>query len=70
MIYDILDSKVQEFTVHELQQKLITTQGQSFGELALMNKKPRAATITCLKECHFATLDRDNYQSTLEKAQK
>eukprot|EP01017_Pseudomicrothorax_dubius_P044050 TRINITY_DN7413_c0_g2_i1.p1 TRINITY_DN7413_c0_g2~~TRINITY_DN7413_c0_g2_i1.p1 ORF type:complete len:198 (+),score=38.04 TRINITY_DN7413_c0_g2_i1:110-703(+) len=31
--------------------------GESFGELALMNNKPRKATIRCLEDCHFATLE-------------
>jgi CRP-like cAMP-binding protein len=32
--------------------------GGSFGELALINKAPRSATILCLNECWFATLDK------------
>ena len=32
--------------------------GDSFGELALINDEPRAATVTCLNECYFATLDK------------
>jgi CRP-like cAMP-binding protein len=32
--------------------------GDSFGELALINDEPRAATIQCLNECYFATLDK------------
>jgi hypothetical protein len=31
--------------------------GQTFGELALINKAPRMATIYCLNDCWFATLN-------------
>lgn len=32
--------------------------GGSFGELALVQEKPRMATIKAIKRCHFATLSR------------
>jgi CRP-like cAMP-binding protein len=35
--------------------------GSSFGEQALINDKPRAATITTLDECYFAVLGREFY---------
>lgn len=35
--------------------------GKSFGELALITNKPRAATIKCLTECHFAVMNKINY---------
>ena len=37
------------------------TNGQAFGELALINNKPRAATITALSACHFAVVDRASF---------
>lgn len=43
----------------------ILNSGKSFGELALMNDKPRAATIHTLSECYFAVLGRDDYQRFL-----
>jgi CRP-like cAMP-binding protein len=30
--------------------------GKSFGELALIKNKPRAATVKCIEDCHFATM--------------
>ena len=30
--------------------------GASFGELALIDGKPRIATIKCLSRCHFITM--------------
>ncbi len=32
--------------------------GKSFGELALIKNKPRAATIRCLEECHLAIMNK------------
>jgi CRP-like cAMP-binding protein len=32
------------------------TAGQSFGELALINRKPRMASIIASEDCHFAIL--------------
>jgi cAMP-dependent protein kinase regulator/cGMP-dependent protein kinase 2 len=41
--------------------------GKSFGELALISNKPRAATIRCLKDCHFAVIEKQNYEKVLQK---
>ena len=41
--------------------------GKTFGELALINDKPRAATIVCLQDCYFACLERSSYQKVLQK---
>lgn len=35
--------------------------GKSFGELALINNKPRAATVKCIKQCHFAVMSKNYY---------
>lgn len=35
--------------------------GQSFGELALLNEIPRNATITCITDCHMAVLSKSDY---------
>ena len=43
------------------------TLGKSFGELALINNKPRAATIKCLTDCHFAVISKNVYERILKK---
>jgi len=40
--------------------------GKSFGELALINDAPRAASIQCLTTCLFATLERKDYEKVLK----
>ena len=44
--------------------------GSSFGELALISSKPRAATIRTKTPCHFAKLDKDSYQKVLMNIQE
>jgi CRP-like cAMP-binding protein len=39
--------------------------GMSFGELALNNNVPRAATIRCRTDCHFAVMNKADYQKCL-----
>jgi CRP-like cAMP-binding protein len=41
--------------------------GKSFGELALINNKPRAATVKCLTDCHFAVLSKPDFEALLKK---
>lgn len=37
-------------------------EGQSFGELALMNtNNRRAATINCIEDCYFAVMDKRTF---------
>ena len=43
------------------------TVGQSFGELALMENKPRAARIVCADDCDFAVLDKQHFDKILSK---
>ena len=42
--------------------------GQSFGELALISNKPRAATIKCLTDSHFLVLQKKDYERILKRA--
>jgi CRP-like cAMP-binding protein len=43
------------------------SKGDAFGELALLHNKPRAATIRCLANCHFAVLEKNDYVKTIAK---
>ncbi|OMJ65988.1 hypothetical protein SteCoe_5993 [Stentor coeruleus] len=49
---------------------LVYKNGASFGELALLDKKPRAASILAKTPCHFAVLDKQNYQRILASIMK
>jgi len=40
-------------------------QGNSFGELALKNEEPRAATIIATELCWLITLDKATYQEVV-----
>jgi CRP-like cAMP-binding protein len=39
--------------------------GKCFGELALITNKPRAATVMCLEDSQFATLDKASFHKSL-----
>jgi CRP-like cAMP-binding protein len=41
--------------------------GASFGELALMDNRPRAATIICKEDSHFAVLEKQFFNQILSK---
>ena len=44
--------------------------GCSYGELALIRHKPRAATIRATEDCHFAVLEKIDYQKVFGKIQE
>ena len=44
--------------------------GDSFGELALLYRKPRAAGVLCRENCSFAVLERRHYLETLSLAKE
>jgi CRP-like cAMP-binding protein len=41
--------------------------GDSFGELALIDNKPRAATIICKEDTHLAVLDQKHFNNILSR---
>lgn len=36
-------------------------EGQVFGDLGILTKKPRAATIVCTEDCYFGVLGLEDY---------
>lgn len=46
---------------------LIFDNGKSFGELALLNNKPRAGTVVTLTDCYFAVINADSFDKLLRK---
>jgi CRP-like cAMP-binding protein len=44
--------------------------GDSFGELALVNEAPRAATITAVETSAFAVIDKEAYMKVLLKIEQ
>ena len=44
----------------------ILKEGFAFGELALIDNKPRAATIKCKENTHFAVLDKVHFDRILK----
>lgn len=63
--YDRLpDQEKKSFILTEVK---ILGGGSAFGELALIENKPRAATIRCKENCHFAVLDKTYFVHILSK---
>ena len=44
--------------------------GSSFGELALLEQKPRMATIRCLQPTHFMVLTKEAYHRVIAKIER
>ncbi|CAD8178706.1 unnamed protein product [Paramecium pentaurelia] len=71
--YVILDGHVEVLIKRrgydELESVRILRQGESFGELALIHRQPRLATIRCVNNCYFAVLDKQQFQYILHYEQ-
>ncbi|CAD8107603.1 unnamed protein product [Paramecium primaurelia] len=71
--YVILDGQVEVLIKRrgfdELESVRILRQGESFGELALIHRQPRLATIRCVNDCCFAVLDKQQFQQILHYEQ-
>ena len=46
---------------------LVFENGVSFGELALLNNKPRAGTVVTLTDCFFAVINAESFDKLLRK---
>jgi len=66
-----IPKQIEEGTKKEIKTIFVLTEvkalsgGASFGELALIDKKPRAATIICKENCHFGVLDKNSFERIL-----
>ncbi|CAD8100137.1 unnamed protein product [Paramecium sonneborni] len=71
--YVILDGQVEVLIKRrgydELESVRILRQGESFGELALIHRQPRLATIRCVTDSYFAVLDKQQFQQILHYEQ-
>lgn len=63
----LVETVEEEPAIPKFIQVAILKGGNSFGELALIQHKPRAATITCRTDCKFAVLVKKDYQKVLGK---
>lgn len=48
--------------------KIPLGEGKGFGELALVNDDPRAATVVCESTCEFLTIQREPYNKILRES--
>ena len=54
-------------TIPEFIELMRLGNGKSFGEKALINNSLRAATVICTRPCHFAVLNKFEYDKVLRK---
>lgn len=48
----------------------VVKEESAFGEYALIENKPRSATIQCIEDCLFAVLNKQEYTKVLLKIEK
>ena len=59
--------KKKQENVDEMTPILVFEGGMSFGELSLLNRKPRAGTVVTLTDCYFAVIHADSYEKLIKK---
>lgn len=64
------NQKPKDYKITLMKQVSVFNAGRGFGELALMNSKPRAASIQALEDCDFATLSKKDYDNIIGEAIK
>ena len=52
------------FTANEIEE------GMQFGELAMANNEPRAATVVAIQDCEFFTVEKEDYTAILKSVHK
>ena len=63
------DTKKEEYTINYLSLVRVLSVGVEFGELALLNSKPRAATIMANEDSLFAVLDKKGFDRNLKNSE-
>lgn len=58
------------FVLHMFKTVGVIGQGASFGELALITLKPRAATIYCMEDTDCAVMNKKSYEKAVGKGEK
>jgi CRP-like cAMP-binding protein len=51
--------------INDEKEVAVLKKGSGFGEGALLNDKPRAASIRCKTDCYFAILNRKDYAESI-----
>ena len=59
-----------ELTNKNISEVAILSEGQCFGEQALINNHTRSATIKCKTDCHIGVLKKQDYERSVGKIQK
>jgi CRP-like cAMP-binding protein len=57
--------KITKIIDNKEMQLSIATVGEMFGEMALLETKPRSATVTAIEDCEFMTLSKDKFEQTI-----
>lgn len=48
----------------------VLKEGQTFGELALTNNAPRAASVLSITDCELAAISRDDYEKVIKRIEQ